>query len=121
MSSLRNKSKEVILLGDFNIDLLKINEHTDSNVFYNCLTSYHYLPTITRPTRITTNTSSLIDNIYCSSWSKLLYSYVIVSDLSDHFPVLACFSFETPGYKSPDRKDVHIVNDKGLSVSTSPF
>lgn len=114
VSCIRNKSKDAILLGDFNIDLLKINEHAETNKFYNCLISSHYLPTITRPTRITDYSHSLIDNIFCSSWSKLVTSSILVSDLSCHLPVFASFSLETPKARS-DRRDARLVNEEGLS------
>ena len=44
-------------------------------------------PCITRPTRVTKNTSTLIDNIFVSA--KLhdkIKSCVILHDISDHFP-----------------------------------
>lgn len=37
--------------------------HRETHVFYNCLTSYHFISAITRPTRITPNSSTLIRNI----------------------------------------------------------
>ena len=48
------------------------------------------LPSITRPTRITKSTATLIDNIlvdhrHCES----LESYVITDDISDHLPCLS--------------------------------
>jgi len=62
LSAVSRKNKEVVLVGDFNKDLLKIDEHKASNTFYNCLISHHFLPAITRPTRVTPHSSPLIDN-----------------------------------------------------------
>ena len=46
------------------------------------------MPTITRPTRITSESATLIDNIYVSG-NKLenLLSSILVADISDHFPI----------------------------------
>jgi len=93
-SCLKKNSTEIILLGDFNMDLLKVNEHKETNIFYNLLISNQYLPVITKPTRITPNTKTLIDNIFCTAWSKLQYASIIISDLSDHLPIYAQFALE---------------------------
>ena len=46
------------------------------------------MPTITRPTRITSESATLIDNIYVSG-NRLEYlrSGILVADISDHFPI----------------------------------
>ena len=46
------------------------------------------MPTITRPTRITSEYATLIDNIYVSG-NRLehLRSGILVADISDHFPI----------------------------------
>ena len=92
LSKIRKKSKEHFLVGDFNADLLKINNHKHTEDFFNCLLSHHLLPTITKPTRITSDTSTLIDNIFTNTWNKLEESTILVSDISDHLPIIALFS-----------------------------
>ena len=54
-------------MGDFNIDLLKVNIHAQTNEFVNDvdLISQGFLPKITRPTRITPHSATLIDHIQC--------------------------------------------------------
>jgi hypothetical protein len=57
------------------------------------------LPTITKPTRITYNTASLIDNIYIPvELAQKSRSGIIVTDISDHLPV---FTFCGKGTRSP--------------------
>ena len=47
------------------------------------------IPTITRPTHITNSTATLIDNIYIGGKIQRNYeSYLIISDISDHLPLL---------------------------------
>ena len=58
------ENKICLLMGDFNIDLLKANLNIASDNFLNSLGSYFFQPQILQPTRITNHSSTLIDNIY---------------------------------------------------------
>ena len=49
-----------VLLGDFNADLLKIENHEDTNYFYNVLTSNGFRPLILQPTRVAASSATLI-------------------------------------------------------------
>ena len=113
-SKFEGKNKEIILLGDFNIDLLKVNDHKDTNIFYNNLIAQHYLPAITKPTRITTSTHSLIDNIFCTNWAKLLSASIIISDISDHLPIVAQFSNEKHSCKDLAYNERRELSEKGI-------
>lgn len=84
---LEDEKKEIYLLGDFNIDLLNSGSHHKTNEFLNMMYSFHFFPMITKPTRISANRASLIDNIYSNTLEKNSYSGIIYDDLSDHFPV----------------------------------
>jgi len=50
-------------MGDFNIDLLKYECCYYSSNVLNQLSSLRHMPLITKPTRITKSTATLIDNI----------------------------------------------------------
>ena len=56
--------KNGIICGDFNIDLLKTDLHPDTNIFMELLYSHGMFPLINKPTRVTSNTATLIDNIF---------------------------------------------------------
>ena len=59
------KSKKTCaLMGDFNVDLLKIDQHDEANFFYNILTDNDFRPLIMQPTRVTQSSATLIDNIF---------------------------------------------------------
>ena len=88
ISSLTKKNNDVFILGDFNIDLLKVHDHSLTSNFFDIMSSNHFLPSITKPTRITSNTSTLIDNILSNCISKMIDSFIIVTDISDHLPVM---------------------------------
>ena len=79
------ENKEVYLCGDFNIDLLKIDENNSYYEFYNTLCSYGYLPKIIHPTRVTERDTSLIDNIFTNNLHDSTFSGNILLTLSEHF------------------------------------
>ncbi|MFZ2539700.1 MAG: reverse transcriptase family protein [Oscillospiraceae bacterium] len=80
------ENKPFYLMGDFNVDLL--NNNNESQSFMNLLFSYGLYPRVDRPTRITSKTATLIDNIFTNVHDIELNSGVRIADLgSDHLPV----------------------------------
>ena len=84
---LSRENKEIVLLGDFNINLLRSDLNSLESEFLDLMGSHHYLPNIVLPTRVTSKTSSLIDNIFTST--HLITNYKSVSGnltiaISDH-------------------------------------
>ena len=55
-----SRTKTVYLCGNFNVDLLQYDKHADTNHFVDQLFSFGLHPLITRPTRITRDTKTLI-------------------------------------------------------------
>ena len=85
---LEKQNHDVVFMGDFNINLSHPLASSAKDLL--TLTSGSTLyPSITILTRVTENTHSLIDNIF-STLSPLSAS-VIVSDISDHFPLFTIF------------------------------
>ena len=66
LSSLENSNNNLIIAGDFNINLLKINENRIYSDFFYTLISHSLYPQITFPTRFTKTNGTLIDN-FCVS------------------------------------------------------
>ena len=83
-----HENKLVYLMGDININLC----HSSSkpvNEFLNMMSSFSLFPVIDKPTRITNNTSSVIDNIFTNDISSHIIPGVIYSDITDHFPIFS--------------------------------
>ena len=95
-----NKMPETIsnLLGDFNLDLLRYNDHNITNDFLDTLFSHCYMPLIKNPTRITSHSATLIDNIFVNDLSIMqeLLSGLLFSDISDHLPIFTILPISTP-------------------------
>ena len=83
------KGADVVIGLDHNLDLLKKDQHPNTQAFLECILENNMVPCITRPTRITNSTATLIDNmlisnkLYCKQQSGIL-----LSDISDHLPCL---------------------------------
>ena len=57
-----SENKEAILLGDFNIDLLKCDANKDVSDYLDIVYSTNLHPNITSPTKLTIRSQTLIDN-----------------------------------------------------------
>ena len=64
LDKLSKENKQVFLLGDFNINLLNYNDHQPTNEFLDSLASNSFIPYILQPTRITSHSKTLTDNIF---------------------------------------------------------
>lgn len=77
-------------MGDFNINLLKVDKHVPSSEFLECMYTMSYIPLISKPTRVTATSATLIDNIFTNNLtvnSTETCSGILYTDISDHFPV----------------------------------
>ena len=62
--------KCVYIMGDFYINLLNDDVHGPTGDFVDIFTSYSMYPSITKPTRITSTSATLIDNIFTNNCAK---------------------------------------------------
>nr|CAH7734072.1 unnamed protein product [Callosobruchus chinensis] len=82
-------SDVIICAGDLNINLYDMNSVHTSNL--NCIfDTFHLLQVINAPTRITSNTATLIDLLMTSSDLSVLDCGTINTELSDH-QLIYCF------------------------------
>ena len=88
------ESKELILLGDFNIDLQKSNSQWTYN-----RDTYNLHQLIKLPTRVTQSSATLIDHIYVSETRHAIETCVPISNIRDHYPV--CVTWFKNGVKIP--------------------
>ena len=81
--------KHVVIGLDHNLDLLKSSTHSQTQQFLETTLEYNLIPTITKPTRVTHNSATLIDNILLKTENHELHqSKVIIDNISDHYPSL---------------------------------
>ena len=68
--STNNKHNDSYICGDFNVNLLNVENDNMSNLFSEMWISHSFYPPITHPTRISNNSSTLIDNIFTNVLTK---------------------------------------------------
>ena len=95
-SYLRNKSFYV--MGDYNIDILDTHKSAHTDTFLNLILSSGLYPLIDKPTRVTRDSATLIDNIMTNVLDNKINYGIFVNDISDHFPIFSVTYF--PSFKN---------------------
>ena len=117
LQTIYQENKKCYLMGDFNIDLLKIDLNDNLNSFINLMFSSSFYPTISKPTRITKSTATLIDNIFSNTLEEKCKTGLLLTDLSDHLPVfqlnLSEATYSTRKITQVNKK-LRTVNDKSI-------
>ena len=95
---IKEQNKEWVVGLDHNMDLLKYEINRNTQLFMENLLEMELYPAITRPTRITKSSATLIDNVLLS---KTLYSKqnscIVIKDTSYHLPCLTLLRNVTTG------------------------
>ena len=89
-----SENKNITFTGDFNIDIIKSGTHGLTNQFMEINFSHSMNPLISRPTRVTSTSASLIDNFFTNSVCDNNIISIITTDISDHYPI-CFFTFDT--------------------------
>jgi len=95
MQNVELEGKDIIMIGAMNCDVIAPNPCCYTKRLSNIETGYHLHQVITEPTRITENTSTLIDHIYVPDVNKVVDSGVIHIGISDHSLVFVNTSIGT--------------------------
>jgi len=89
LSKVNAERKLIYITGDLNVDLLRLDSGSNElcsafneSMFYNC---------VTKPTRVSNTSATLLDHIWTNNLSNLLESNIIYARTSDHFPVYCTF------------------------------
>ena len=86
--TLGKKYKKTLILGDFNIDLMKFNVAGKITEYINLITSYGFNLGIDKPTRVTARSATCIDHVYSNMPSEDIESLILESSVSDHYSTL---------------------------------
>ena len=89
MYTIKQERKLAYIMGDYNINLLNHHTHAQTAAFLNMMYGNGFIPLITRPTRSTTRTNTLIDNILTNNINELKDNMqgIMITDVSDHYPI----------------------------------
>ena len=108
LDNLSEENKTVVLLGDFNADLLKYDKDCNVPDFVDAMYSNLLLPHIACPTRVTVNSQTLIDNIFSNNHDSSVTPGNLVTTLSDHHAQFLLMEFQT---KQMDNEKIEMFRD----------
>ena len=89
LENISKEQKSIFLLGDFNVNLLNYNENNQTNKFLDSLASNSFIPLMLQPTRITSHSNTLIDNVFSNVIDPDIISGNLTATISDHLPQFA--------------------------------
>ena len=84
LDTLSSENRTLVLLGDFNADLLKYDQYSNISDFLDLMYSSLLLSHIFSSTHTTASSATLIDNIFTSNYNSSFVSRNLVNSLSDH-------------------------------------
>ena len=85
-----------MIMGDINIDLAsQTNYVSDYNLL---LQSNFFFSLITKPTRVTNSSKTIIDHVLTNDTDSILTPGVLTYSISDHYPIFCTIS--NPTYKT---------------------
>ena len=119
IQKIEKENKKVYIVGDLNIDGMKVTENKKVENFFNMLMVNNYIPLITKPTRVQDTAISLIDHVIINSnvikTEAKIKSGVIYSGITDHLPVFMSIQ-ETHKIIPKDRPMIRIFNEKNKNT-----
>ena len=107
-------NKHCYITGDFNLNLLKCESHSVTAQFIESLFAFSLLPMITKPTRITAHSATLIDKLFTNNTAVSSKNGLIISDISDHLPI---FSIVFGDYLRKDSNSFTIRDTRAKRVN----
>ena len=103
------------ILTDSNINLLAIDQSKHSQDFLDFMLSHGFLNLITKATRFSKNSFSLIDQIFTNLKNPPPHSGVILNDISDHLVTFTCLNLKKKINSTPKFKEYRVFSDTCIS------
>ena len=89
LEKLSYENKQVMLMGDFNMNLLNYNTNKRITQFVHELYTNSFIPYINLPTRITNQSETLTDNIFYNKINPEATAGNITTSISDHLNAIS--------------------------------
>ena len=84
----RHSRKHIVFTGDFNVDLVKYQNDTVGQNLTAVFEKHGFVQLVSRPTRVTDHSATLIDHVYTNDVLKTLSCHVLTVNVSDHLATL---------------------------------
>ena len=117
LSAIETSNKNILITGDFNMNLLKINEKHIFKEFLELFFTNGYYPRITFPTRFSHSNGTLIDNIVSKLKRNTIISNsgILLKRFSDHQPYFTHISDIID--KQPQTKYIKVKNQTPQNIN----
>ena len=120
LNNLNDENKKVHLFGDFNFDLLKLNDNAYVKQLVNLFHSNNFFNIINKPTRVTATSATVIDHLWSNNVVNCVNKGIFYEFISDHFPIFGSFKcgtdsgFNQPSYVYRESRDFSLGNKVNL-------
>ena len=108
------RNSDVIIAGDFNFNLLQLEQDPLASLFLDSMLSIGLINTITKPTRNINSSISLLDNIFISS-SIPFNSGLFCWDISDHYAVFTFANNLLSNQNQPETIKYRLITEATIS------
>ena len=108
--SLERLNRSINIAGDYNLNLIKINENGMCSEFFDLLTSHSLFPQTTLPTRFSHTCGTLIDNVFCKvcQTTKITTAGILLNKLSDYQPYFVLQDTAVAKIPNPNLIKIHL-------------
>ena len=105
LSNATMENKLYFVTGDFNLNCLEFHQSSEIRQFLNNMFEKGAIPLINTPTRVTTSSAALIDNIFTNCvFDTSLKKGIIKTSTSDHFQIFAAIKLSNEKTKNQKLK-----------------
>ena len=118
------KDKPLLILGDFNIDLLKYDNDPHVDKFVNTMISNSLFPLVNKPTNFFRDTSTLIDHAWCNILHDNTKANVLSISVSSHKPIFTLIPTALKhfaGDTESKNMQIHNINEDTINMFKSEF
>ena len=107
IDELSNNNADILIAGDFNIDVLKYSTCNNATLYVDSLFASGFVQSVIKPTRCSPTSVSCIDHFISNFPQNNYETCILTSKISDHFPV---FFFKDDN-KNPPKPNISISRD----------
>ena len=117
LEKLSCEKKEIILMGDFNVNIPNHDSDKDTTDFVDTMSASSLYPTINTPTRITATSKTLIVNIFYNDFTKNVVAGNITTSISDHLTQYLIIKDQKTILKAIEKKNSKISENLIKTIS----
>ena len=101
LNGLNDNYEKSYIYGDINLDVLKVKQNKFISEYIDTLCAFGFLQIVTKPTRITKESATIIDHILTNNPQDGDSIAILCNTVSDHLPILHCIDLQTDKIKPP--------------------